>query len=54
MIGETDPVHSANGAQWLSQQVADARLVVLPSCGHYPMLEAADAFEAALLEFAGC
>jgi pimeloyl-ACP methyl ester carboxylesterase len=35
----------------LRQQLPDATLVEVPDCGHYPMLEAPDAFESALLKF---
>jgi pimeloyl-ACP methyl ester carboxylesterase len=51
IIGTADPVHSAKGARWLVQQLCDARLVEIADCGHYPMLEAADAFDAALSKF---
>jgi len=51
IVGATDPVHSAKGARWLQQQLPDATLVEIPDCGHYPMLEAPDAFESALLKF---
>ena len=51
VIGCTDPVHSAKGARWLQEQLRDATLVEIPECGHYPMLEAADAFDAALVKF---
>lgn len=51
VIGAADPVHSAKGARWLVEQLHDSRLVELPGCGHYPMLETADTFDAALLEF---
>jgi non-heme chloroperoxidase len=51
IIGAIDPVHSAKGARWLQQQLHDATLVEIPDCGHYPMLEAADAFDAALTKF---
>jgi pimeloyl-ACP methyl ester carboxylesterase len=51
IIGATDPVHSAKGARWLQQQLSDATLVEIRECGHYPMLEAADAFDAALNKF---
>jgi pimeloyl-ACP methyl ester carboxylesterase len=51
IVGATDPVHSAKGARWLQQQLRDATLVEIPDCGHYPMLEAPDAFESALLKF---
>jgi non-heme chloroperoxidase len=51
IIGVNDPVHSAKGARWLQQQLPDATLVEIPDCGHYPMLEAPDALESALLKF---
>jgi non-heme chloroperoxidase len=51
IIGIGDPVQSAKGARWLEQQLPDARLVEIPDCGHYPMLESADAFDAALTKF---
>ena len=51
IIGTRDPVHSAKGAQWLQERLPDATLMELPDCGHYPMLEAPDAFESALLKF---
>jgi pimeloyl-ACP methyl ester carboxylesterase len=51
IIGSTDPVHSAKGARWLQQQLANATLLEIPDCGHYPMLEAADAFDPALVKF---
>lgn len=51
VIGADDPVHSAKGARWLAERLADANLVEIADCGHYPMLEAAEAFEAALLPF---
>ncbi len=51
IIGETDPVHSAKGARWLRRQLHNATLVEIPDCGHYPMLEAADAFDTALAQF---
>lgn len=51
VIGTNDPVHSAKGARWLQQQLKNATLVEIPDCGHYPMLEAPDAFESALLQF---
>ena len=51
IVGAADPVHSAKGARWLQQQLSNATLVELPDCGHYPMLEAPDAFEAELLKY---
>jgi non-heme chloroperoxidase len=52
VIGAADPVHSARGARWLNERLADARLVEIADCGHYPMIEAADEFDAALAAFA--
>jgi len=51
VIGEDDPVHSAKGARWLAERLADSRLVTLADCGHYPMLEAPDALDQQLLAF---
>jgi len=51
IVGTTDPVHSAKGARWLRRHLRAATLVEIPDCGHYPMLEAPDAFESALLKF---
>lgn len=53
IIGLADPVHSAKGARWLNERLADARLAEIADCGHYPMLEAPDEFDAALLDFLG-
>jgi pimeloyl-ACP methyl ester carboxylesterase len=43
-----DPVTPVAGATWLQQRLADAELTVIENCGHYPMFEAADRFDAAL------
>lgn len=51
LIGANDPVHSAKGARWLNERLPDARIVELPDCGHFPMFEAREAFDAALVEF---
>lgn len=51
IVGTDDPVHSAKGARWLSDRLKDAELVELPGCGHYPMLESPDDFDAALTKF---
>lgn len=51
LIGAADPVHSAKGARWLNERLANAELVELEQCGHYPMFEAADQFDSALLDF---
>jgi len=51
IVGLADPVHSAKGARWLNERLSDARLVEIAGCGHYPMVEASDEFDAALLDF---
>ena len=51
IAGSQDPIHSATGSRWLNERLRDAVLVELPGCGHYPMVEAADAFDQALADF---
>ncbi|WP_235892654.1 alpha/beta fold hydrolase [Mycolicibacterium hodleri] len=51
IIGAADPVHSAKGARWLTERLATAELLEIADCGHYPMLEAPDDFDAALTSF---
>ncbi|XVQ15846.1 alpha/beta fold hydrolase [Spirillospora sp. CA-255316] len=51
IVGSADPVHSAKGARWLTERLADTDLVEIAGCGHYPMLEAPEEFDAALLGF---
>jgi len=53
VIGALDPVHSAKGARWLTDRLADARLAEIPGCGHYPMFEAPGELDRHLLEFLG-
>jgi non-heme chloroperoxidase len=53
IVGGADPVTSPDGARWLEQRLADARIVELPGVGHYPMFEAGAAFRVALLECCG-
>jgi non-heme chloroperoxidase len=53
IVGASDPVHSAKGARWLNDRLAHAELVEIPDCGHYPMLEAPDQFDAAIVHFTG-
>ncbi|RYE43906.1 MAG: alpha/beta hydrolase [Hyphomicrobiales bacterium] len=48
IIGTSDPALSVRGARWVHERISSA-LVEL-DCGHYPMLERADAFDAALLQ----
>jgi non-heme chloroperoxidase len=47
IVGVHDPGLSVDGARWVQGQV-NGRLIEL-DCGHYPMLECADDFDAALL-----
>jgi non-heme chloroperoxidase len=49
IVGESDPVLSRKGAAWLRDHLPDFEQVVLPGCGHYPMLEAPAALDDALL-----
>ncbi|MFI9411392.1 alpha/beta fold hydrolase [Nocardia gamkensis] len=51
IIGTVDPALSVRGARWLHERLATT-LVELDA-GHYPMLEAADEFDAALLQAVG-
>jgi len=51
IVGRLDPIHSAKGARWLQERLQNATLVEFADCAHYPMLEAADAFEAELSRF---
>ncbi|MBO0727907.1 MAG: alpha/beta hydrolase, partial [Acidimicrobiaceae bacterium] len=53
VVGSKDPMFSIKGARWLADALPDSRLVALEGCGHYPMFEAPDAFESALLDFVG-
>ncbi|WP_328602343.1 alpha/beta fold hydrolase [Nocardia terrae] len=52
IIGAADPVHSSKGARWLAERLADAELIEIDRCGHYPMIECPDEFDAALVRFA--
>lgn len=48
--GTADRVHSTKGSYWLKSQLPDTSMIEL-DCGHFPMLEAPDEFDRALLEF---
>lgn len=52
ILGAEDPVTSVEGAAWVQARLADGRLAVLDGCGHYPMFEAPERFEALLADFA--
>jgi non-heme chloroperoxidase len=51
ITGDRDPVHSAKGARWLQERLANSQLTVIDDCGHYPMLEAADQLDDLLSAF---
>lgn len=51
VVGTADPVFSVKGARWLNERLADATLVELDGCGHYPMFEQPARFDDALLSF---
>jgi non-heme chloroperoxidase len=53
VLGVEDPVTAVAGAPWVQSQLADARLVAIEECGHYPMFEAQEQFDAALAGFLG-
>lgn len=50
IIGAKDPIFSRRGAAWLAERVPGIEQTVLDDCGHYPMIEAPDTFDAALLK----
>jgi pimeloyl-ACP methyl ester carboxylesterase len=49
--GADDPLLPPTLGPVFADQIPDARLVVLPDCGHIPMLESADALHRELLGF---
>lgn len=51
IAGEEDQVTPVAGARQIADGVADGRLVVIPKAGHLSNLEAAPAFNGALLSF---
>ncbi|WP_354698554.1 AB hydrolase superfamily protein YdjP [Paraconexibacter sp. AEG42_29] len=52
IVGEKDPIFSHRAGAWLAEQIPDLHRITLDGCGHYPMIEAPDAFDAALLKSA--
>lgn len=51
IVGEEDQVTPVDKAETLSRAIPDARLVVLPSCGHLSNLEDSDAFSSSVRQF---
>jgi pimeloyl-ACP methyl ester carboxylesterase len=52
VLGMQDVVTPLDGAAWLQERLVSGRLRILEGCGHYPMFEAAVAFDDALVAFA--
>ena len=51
--GADDPLLSPALGPVFAEQIPDARLVILPECGHIPMLESPDALHREVLGFLG-
>jgi pimeloyl-ACP methyl ester carboxylesterase len=51
--GADDPLLAPQTGQIFEERIPDARLVVIPDCGHVPMLEASEQLNRELLEFLG-
>jgi pimeloyl-ACP methyl ester carboxylesterase len=49
--GSADPASRPSDSEALVHAVPDGRLEILPDCGHFPMVERADAFSAAVHGF---
>jgi pimeloyl-ACP methyl ester carboxylesterase len=49
--GADDPLLAPATGKTFEERIPDARLVVLPDCGHIPMLEAPDELNRELIEF---
>lgn len=49
--GEDDPLVDPNGSQRAAERMSDARLVLVPDCGHWAQLEAHDRFLAEVEPF---
>lgn len=48
--GENDVIADPDAARWMQQHLPDARLMLLPGCGHAPFLSHADSFLKGLYE----
>ncbi len=51
ILGADDPVTSLAGGPWVQDRLSGGRLEVLDRCGHYPMFETPERFNALLAEF---
>lgn len=51
IVGAQDRVQARGGVDWLNQRLRQAEVIELPECGHYPMVEAAEALDRALATF---
>jgi non-heme chloroperoxidase len=51
ILGTEDVVTPPEGAQWVAERLANARIVALDGCGHYPMFEAGPELRRALVQF---
>jgi pimeloyl-ACP methyl ester carboxylesterase len=49
--GESDRLVSPSYAEDFRSQIKDARVTILPECGHQPMLEKQDEFVSLVAEF---
>lgn len=50
ILGAKDPVTDVAAAAWVKERVPGARQFILEDCGHYPMFEARERFDAALAD----
>lgn len=51
IIGDDDMPHIVMGSKLLHEQIPNAHLVVIENCGHWPMIEAPEAFFKAIIPF---
>jgi proline iminopeptidase len=51
VIGDDDPPDLREGSLLLHEQIPGAQLLVVPGCGHWPMIERPDLFFPAVLRF---
>jgi pimeloyl-ACP methyl ester carboxylesterase len=50
ILGAKDPVTDATAAAWLAQRLPAVEQVIIEDCGHYPMFEARERFDAVLTD----